>query len=504
MSQKLSILRRFAAHLLAAAVQESFPNVHLLGGGATAWGFYYDFIFDVPFQKEFLRILEEKIVQFQDAGDLFETLEMIPKNAAEYLRHLKQPILAKKVLSLSQEPTVTLLRVRQTADLCPLPHLKSARDIPFVKLFDFHQSKERLRLFGLAAWDRDSLSQAVKQRPRLPRQDHQILGEESHLFSPFSQGWLWAPRGEALRESLLHFFKAQLVTKNYAFLSVTPQISPASEASNLSWITSYFSNHHHQTKISTCSWESHTQASYKEGLLDANYFFRDYSVCFCDQTDVISSFISSLQSILKILNILRFELQLVLYPAGSNKIPESLTQAIEQVGINYREGSRYCKHLRLEVVSYDGVGREWLVSFLEMRNPHKNASCNKSLLVHSFFVSLERVIALLLEKYEGTFPFWLAPEHIRLLVIGEENQFVRQLKQDLSERQFRFSVYDTSRDNLNELVREGCKEKVPFIGVIGPRELESERVIVRACDSKEKREMTRETLIETLHKEERH
>ena len=98
----------------------------------------------------------------------------------------------------------------------------------------------------------------------------------------------------------------------------------------------------------------------------------------------------------------------------------------------------------------------------------------------AIFGSLERFFGIMTENYAGDFPFWLAPEQIRLLPVTDEvRPYAEQVAADLKAAGIRASV-DHSGDRLGKLIRNGEQMKIPVLGVIGAKEAEAAQVSLRS------------------------
>jgi threonyl-tRNA synthetase len=98
----------------------------------------------------------------------------------------------------------------------------------------------------------------------------------------------------------------------------------------------------------------------------------------------------------------------------------------------------------------------------------------------AIFGSLERFFGIMIENYAGDFPFWLAAEQIRLLPVTDEVlPWARELLGRLKAAGVRACI-DPSGDRLGKLIRNGERQKIPVLGVIGAREAETERVSLRS------------------------
>jgi threonyl-tRNA synthetase len=94
--------------------------------------------------------------------------------------------------------------------------------------------------------------------------------------------------------------------------------------------------------------------------------------------------------------------------------------------------------------------------------------------------SFERFIGILIENYAGEFPFWLAPEQMRILPVSDEaREFSEEVLRQLQRVDIRASI-DTSGERLGKLIRNGEKSKIPVLAVIGAKETEHSSVSLRS------------------------
>jgi threonyl-tRNA synthetase len=110
-----------------------------------------------------------------------------------------------------------------------------------------------------------------------------------------------------------------------------------------------------------------------------------------------------------------------------------------------------------------------------------DGSRQKPIMIHrAIFGSLERFFGIMTENYAGDFPFWLAPEQIRLLPVTDEViPYAEDLCTKLKAAGIRASL-DRSGDRLGKLIRTGEQKKIPVLGVIGAKEAEDNAVSLRS------------------------
>jgi threonyl-tRNA synthetase len=110
-----------------------------------------------------------------------------------------------------------------------------------------------------------------------------------------------------------------------------------------------------------------------------------------------------------------------------------------------------------------------------------DGSRQRPIMIHrAIFGSLERFFGIMTENYAGDFPFWLAPEQVRLLPVTDEvRPYAEQVLNQLKAAGVRACI-DRSGDRLGKLIRNGEQMKIPVLGVIGAKEAESQQISLRS------------------------
>ena len=229
-------LRHSAAHVLATAVTELFPDVKVAGGPPIEGGFYYDFAKATPFTPEDLERIEAKMRDIVAANQPFEAGEMTREQARKYWegRHEKY-----KLHFLSQIPEgapVTTYKNGPFLDLCRGPHLKSTGDVGAFKLTHVagaywlgSEKNEMLqRIYGTAFPTAAELAQHLERIEESLRRDHRRLGRELDLFSTHDEVGpgliLWHPKLGMVRHMLETFWKDEHWKRGYQFV-YTPHLA---------------------------------------------------------------------------------------------------------------------------------------------------------------------------------------------------------------------------------------------------------------------------------------
>lgn len=192
----LLALRRTAAEIAAAAVYELYPDVHLLGGGDTPTGFFYEFYFPHPIH---VHIIEEKIKQIVREKRPIRTLDMVAFSAAELLK--SQGHLTRSEELSMVEGLVELIQIGNFHDLCPGPHLKNTAELAAFKIVAEPLPENGMRINGWCEKSKIELKQFLKRLDEYNEPDR--LGEQMGLW----KGEIWLPPGLKMRRELIQFLK---------------------------------------------------------------------------------------------------------------------------------------------------------------------------------------------------------------------------------------------------------------------------------------------------------
>ncbi|URR34534.1 threonine--tRNA ligase [Thermosynechococcus sp. HN-54] len=175
-----------------------------------------------------------------------------------------------------------------------------------------------------------------------------------------------------------------------------------------------------------------------------------------------------------------------------SKAESAIQRAVEQLGMEHFLGIGEAAFYgpKLDFIFEDALGREWqlgtvqvdynLPERFDLEYVAEDNTRRRPVMIHRApFGSLERLIGILIEEYAGDFPFWLAPEQMRLLPVGDEQRpYAERVAAQLQAQGVRVSV-DGSGDRLGKQIRNAETQKIPVMGIIGAKEVESETVSIR-------------------------
>ncbi len=558
----LSVMRYLAAELLACTMCRLFPNVWLVGGGTNSFGFFYDFVLEQSLTESMIELIEVHLRTLIKEGNEIRSLSMMRQNAEAFFIHHHQPLLAERARKEEQN-ILSLIQLDAFYDFCPEMTCTSTQEAGSVKLLNYLtftrilQEKEVkvTRLIGTTQKSIKDLKNFLKSYDLLLRKkDHRLLGPQLNLFS-FSNstgdlGVFWHPKGLCLRQILQQWVKHQL-PENEEFVS-TPLVvrqnflKKKSKALNplifnkeaYQLTPSLLRQHLVLWKSFSKNWEdlpwriteyASIYQDYPEsqwwGLFCKCQDFIDQTTIYCITKQVISELISSLHFIEQIIKIFGFEAQWYLV-ASRQKNPKArqeqvaiewLRQVINREALIFPVESQLqeeeeCDGPRLELRIQDIIGRAWpgpALCIIRHEQEARNLSVQQAdehspviVLKRQLWGSLDRLIGLLVERYEGRFPLWLAPEQVRVLAIGESNErYAQQVSQRLQQKGLRVGL-DIRQLKLSHRIHEAEKEHIPYLVLLGDQERLKQGISLLMGERLNQNKFVElETFLDTLYQE---
>ena len=437
--------------------------------------------------------------------------------------------------------------VESTADLNPDAFSISFKKPAGAYWRGDEKNKMLTRIYGTAWRTQEELEDYLQRLEEARQRDHRKVGRELSLFT-FSdmvgKGLpLWMPKGTMLRSTLESFLQDEQIRRGYLPV-VTPHIGKLDL-----YITSghypYYSdsqfdpidvdgeqymlkpmNCPHHIQIFKDTLRSHRdlpmrlmefgtvyryeQSGELNGLTRVRGFTVDDAHLFVTPDQLLEEFIAVvdlIQYVFTSLGLNDFRARVgVRDPEsdkyiGSDEIWEAaasaIIQACEELGMEYSvvEGEAAFYGPKLDFIFRDVLKREWqlgtvqvdysLPERFEMEYIGPDNKPHRPVMIHRApFGSLERFIGILIEHYYGAFPVWLAPVQIAVLPVSNKVQDEAEaLMQQLKGEGFRVEIFN--KGQLNRKIRDARAEKIPYMIVIGPRDVEEGTVSVRLRDDTE-------------------
>ena len=231
----VQVFRHSAAHLLAAAVLELYPNVKLGIGPPIDYGFFYEFLRPEPFTPEDLEKIEAKMHEIA-ARDVPNERKFLPKpEALKLYKDSDQTFKCELVEEKAIEPIVSFYTTGKFIDFCRGPHIPSTGRIQAFKLLNVagaywkgHEGNPQMqRIYGACFVEKSQLDEYLHKLEEAKRRDHRRLGTELDLFSIEEQAGpgliFWHPKGGLIRKLIEDWLRDELLRRGYD-LVFTPHI----------------------------------------------------------------------------------------------------------------------------------------------------------------------------------------------------------------------------------------------------------------------------------------
>ena len=396
------------------------------------------------------------------------------------------------------------------------------------------------RIYGTAWETPEQLSEYKRRQEEAKRRDHRRIGTDLDLFSIEDEAGaglvFWHPRGARMRLLIENLWRELHFNAGYELL-YTPHVADISLWKTSGHLDFYSESmfgpmqvdeREYQLKPMNCPFHVLTYAStlrsYRElpirwaelgtvyryerpgvmhGLMRVRGFTQDDAHVFClpeQISDEILAILDLTEQILSTFDFRNYEINLSTRPEKSigedavwDLATQGLIEALERKGWAYKidEGGGAFYGPKIDLKIEDAIGRMWQCSTIQLdfNLPERfdleyvaaDGSRQRPIMIHrAIFGSLERFFGIMTENYAGDFPFWLAPEQIRLLPVTDEvSGYAESVAAALKAAGVRASV-DHSGDRLGKLIRNGEQMKIPVLGVIGAKEAEGGTISLRS------------------------
>lgn len=395
------------------------------------------------------------------------------------------------------------------------------------------------RIYGTAFYDKKDLNKHLAALEEAKKRDHRKLGKELELFTmqdAIGPGLiLWQPKGAQLRRLIEDFWKDEHYRHDYELL-YTPHIARQDLWKTSGHLDFYSENMYssmaidevqYQLKPMNCPFHigiyNSLKRSYRDlpirwcelgtvyryeragalhGLLRVRGFTQDDAHIFCrpDQLeDEIFNILDLNLHILKSFGFDEYDIYLSTRPekyvgsdANWERATEALKRALEKKGLGYMidpgEGVFYGPKIDIKIK--DQLGRSWQCSTIqvdfnlperfEMSYTGADNTDHQPIMIHRALMgSLERFIGVLIEHYAGAFPIWFAPVQARILNITDDQAaYGETVYKELRKAGLRIEK-DLRNEKLNYKIREAQVAKIPYMLIIGDKEMADGTVTVR-------------------------
>ncbi|MCY4205015.1 MAG: threonine--tRNA ligase [Bacteroidetes bacterium] len=570
-------IRHSAAHIMAQAVLERFPDAKPTIGPPIEDRFYYDFEMSSPPHEEDLEWIEERMRAIIKERHPFEIREVTFDEARSLYQDNPYKLeLIEELVAENGKTPLTVYQQGSFIDLCRGPHVPHTGYLKpnSVKLLTIAGAYWRgdakraqlTRIYGTAWKNRAQLDAYLERLEQARARDHRVLGKKLELFM-FSEDVgpglpLWLPAGATLRETLVDFLRKEQVRRGYQQI-LTPHIGHL-DLYKTSGHYPYYSesqfppmNSHgadgYLLKPMNCPHHiliyAHKRRSYRDlpvklaefgqvyryeqtgelgGLTRVRGFTVDDAHVFCRHDQVEEEIQDAVDLALRVLAALDFKdfsVQLSLRDPENqekytgteenwNNAENSMRKVVHEMNLDVSEelGDAAFYGPKIDFIVRDALGRKWQLGTVQLdyNLPDRfdlwytgaDDQRHRPAMIHRApFGSLERFIGVLIEHCAGVFPFWLAPEQIRVLSISDRFvDYADKVYARLLEEGLRVSL-DVRDEKIGYKIREAEIFKIPYMIVIGGREAEEDIVSVRARSGENLGGMALGSFLSLIHKE---
>ena len=414
------------------------------------------------------------------------------------------------------------------------------------------------RIYGTAFYKREELEHFLYVREEAAKRDHRKLGRELDLFSFHDEGPgfpFFHPKGMVIRNALIDF-ERELFKKYHYEEIMTPVI-----LSKKLWLQSGHWDHYREnmyfTKIDgedyavkpmNCPggilYFKTQQRSYRDlpkrvaefglvhrhelhgalhGLFRVRNFTQDDAHIFMTREQMKPEVIETLQMFKDLYAPfgIKYHVELSTRPEnsmGSDELWElatdALREAIEQAGIPYKvnEGDGAFYGPKLDFHIQDSLGRTWQCGTIQMdmQLPERfdvtyvgeDGEKHRAVMIHrAGYGSLERFIGILTEHFAGKFPVWMAPVQAKVIPVSNNQMaYAKEIADKLSAADIRVEL-DENNDTLGYKIRKAQMEKVPYMIIIGDKEVGAGNISVRTRKGADEGSVDLESFINRVHDE---
>jgi len=549
--EELHKLRHTAAHVLAYAVQDLFPEAKPTIGPAIENGFYYDFDRKEPFTPDDLVRLETRMREIVAANYEMTGREVSRAGAIEHFKD--NPYKVELARDIPEGEPITLYTIGDFTDLCRGGHAHRTGEIRALKLLNVagaywrgDEHKPQLqRIYGTAFPEQAELDAYIEFLAEAERRDHRKLGRELGLFSieEDAGGGLvfWHPNGTIIRGIVENFIREGLRERGYKPV-VTPHIvheklyEISGHLENFSasmfgpievegqrfrlkpmncpgHILIYRSELHSYRDLPLRFSEFGTVYRFERsgtlhGLTRVRGFTQDDAHLFCTPEQLQFEFEQTVEEALRLMRAFNFDdfeyfLSTREQRGPTDDIAEAaIRAALEKYNLPYQidEGGGAFYGPKLDINLHDAIGRKWqlgtvqvdfvLPERFDLKYRASDGKDHRPVMIHRALAgSMERFFGVLIEHFGGAFPVWLAPVQAMVVPVSEQQlDYAYEVRDQLRERGFRVEA-DESNEKLGYKIRHWKMQKLPYILVVGKSELAEKMVNVneRGAPDGEKR-----------------
>ncbi len=542
------------SHILAQAVLHLFPNAKFAIGPAIDNGFYYDFDVETPFtaedlekiQAEMAKIVKEgaELTRFElDAPEALEKMKDQPYKVELIQEHAGK---GEKISFYGQGDFCDLCAGPHLLNTSPVKAIKLT-SCTGAYWRGSEKNKMLSRIYGISFPKKSELDAYLERLEEAKKRDHRKLGKELELFALLEEGPgfpFFLPKGMIVKNLLIDYWREIHTRNGYVEISTPIMLNRALWERSGHW--GHYKDNMYTTVIDDTDFaikpmncpggmlvyktkmrsyrdlplrvgelglvHRHEMSGALHGLMRVRCFTQDDAHIFMtpDQIkDEIKGVVALIDEVYSLFGF-KYHIELSTMPEdhmGDEKdwktATDALCAAMDELGKTYEinEGDGAFYGPKLDFHLEDSIGRTWQCGTIQLdfQMPERfeleytgaDGEKHRPVMIHRVaFGSIERFIGILIEHFAGAFPTWLAPVQVKILPIGDrQEEYANAVAEQLRAQGLRVEV-DDRREKIGYKIREAQLEKVPYMLVVGDKEVESNTVAVRSRSAGDKGAMS--------------
>lgn len=420
------------------------------------------------------------------------------------------------------------------------------------------KNKMLTRIYGTSFPSKELLDAYLTRLEEAKKRDHRKLGKELGLFTMMDEGPgfpFFLPKGMVLKNLLVDYWRKIHTREGYVEISTPMMLNRAL------WETSGHWEHYRENMYTTVIDETdfaikpmncpggmlvykmephsyrdlpmrvgelglvhrHEQSGALHGLMRVRCFTQDDAHIFMTQEQIPEEIKGVIRLIDEVYSRFGFKYHVELSTRPENSIgsdadwevaTNGLKEALDASGLSYvvNEGDGAFYGPKIDFHLEDSIGRTWQCGTIQLdfQLPQRfeaeytgaDGEKHRPIMIHRVvFGSIERFIGILIEHFEGKFPLWLSPVQIKILSISDKfNDYAKAVTKQLEAEGLRCELDDRA-EKIGYKIRAARMERVPYILVVGEKEMENGTVSVRKRDVGELGSMEMQDFLEEIHSE---
>jgi threonyl-tRNA synthetase len=545
----LEVMRHSAAHLLAEAATRLYPGKKVAIGPAIKDGFYYDFEFPEPVGEDDLPRIAQEIERLLSLREPFERREVEKDEALElfagepYKLELIQELPDEATISVyRQGEFLDLCRGPHVPDSSRVGAV-GLLSVAGAYWRGDSENTMLTRIYGTAFPTAKELEEHLHRLEMARQRDHRRLGRELGLFSFHEEGPgfpFFHPKGMRVINALLDYWRREHVAAGYEetqtpimlektlwersghwdnykdnmYFTSIDGIDYAVKPMNCPGGTLIYKSEQHSYRDFPLRMAElglvhrHELSGVLQGLFRVRMFTQDDAHIYCLPEQVEDEVLGVIQLVRRMYATFGFDsvhVELSTRPdksIGSDDMwktaEEALGAALDRAQLPYTlnpgDGAFYGPKIDFHIE--DVMGRTWqcatcqldfaMPERLDLDYVGEDNQRHRPVMIHRTVLgSIERFLAILIEHYGGALPAWLSPVQVVIVPVADRHaDYATRVELELKSAGLRVEV-DARAESVSKKIRDGEVEKVPFMLVVGDRELEQGSVTLRVRGSKE-------------------